>query len=331
MRVRIRYSILAAALLSIGACIVIPVPTPEWGDAPYTDEQLQVLEEGIGTLHRSDVLAEFGSHPSRYAADRVFVYSWIMKQGIWIVGVATAGDTLAGESHHRLCLRFDETGILIDVRHIDSALFGADSEMRAVLNEWVREVAIASPDSGYVPLIDPNVFERRDITTPSAPVGIMSVNGDGQNSPCHADLDRMISDGYRVFSVELLRDRFYPWLENPWTSNLDVVAGNPLLEKPRNEIGLRFIVVANSDIEFPRDEFCRPDSGIGISCYFVDAGTLRFVAVLDLGQTIPEQDPNSLPGDRILRIPVFLDDKDDACQILMTYALSDIEKRVEKE
>ena len=99
---------------------MVPVPTPEWGDAPITSQQIDDIESGIGTINRSELVAKLGQPTRRYASDRVLVYEWVRSQGIWIVGAGNTGDLASGESQHRLCLLFFDTGVLADARHYDS-------------------------------------------------------------------------------------------------------------------------------------------------------------------------------------------------------------------
>lgn len=324
-------TVLIAALLALGGCVILPIPTPEWGDAPFTDEQLEALEEGTGERHRDQVIAELGEPSKRYADDRVLIYEWSMKQGIWIYGVANAGGADVGESQHRICLLFDPSGILVEVRHIDSATSGAETKVRAVLDDWVGSIAGDSGASGYTRLLDIDAPDRRNAAYPAVDAGILIVDGNGGSSECHPTLDKLTATGYPVYGRPELRDKLYPWLEDPWTSQLDEIASNPLLEDVRQDTGLRFIVVADIVSQFPVDEFCSPGSAYGIGCYEVELGwNKKFVAVLDLKKDQHGLHRDDSNGARITFIPIFPMNERGACEVLITYALDDIGKQLRK-
>jgi hypothetical protein len=317
------------ALLGLSACIILPIPTPEWGDAPYSQERLAALENGVGTVSGDDIIAELGNPWRTFAGDRIFVYSWTIKQGIWIYGVANQGGVSAGESHHRLGLLFDESGVLAEVRHVDSALFDSDRRTRAVLDDWIEQITNGSSDLGYTERLDIEAFLQREQVEPAATVGIMSINGNGQPSPCQNEFEQMLADGYEVYTLADLRDRFYPWLEQPWTSNLETLATSLLVDKQRRATGLRFIVVADSSSGFPEQDFCSPGSNYGISCYHVDSDQrLSFAAILDLDTKADPHTITASPPENIPLIPHFPNNEHEACRTLMAYALRDIESRV---
>ncbi len=125
-----------SVVLICGGCIVVPVPTPEWGDAPVTAQQIVDIESGIGTINRSELVAKLGQPTRRYASDRVLVYRWVRSQGLWIIGAVTDGDITSGESEHRLCLLFSDSGVLADARHFDSyvtpGIIASDSPLASV-------------------------------------------------------------------------------------------------------------------------------------------------------------------------------------------------------
>lgn len=134
----INFSCVLMALF-VTACIIIP--TPEFGDTPYTPEQVEQLQNGVGSLSRGQVLQFMGPPSAAYAQDRIFVYEWRRSQGILVSGVASSGNAGGAlDSHHNLCLRFDAQGTLDQLEHHDSMLFDTDKAKRETVDAWTSEI-----------------------------------------------------------------------------------------------------------------------------------------------------------------------------------------------
>jgi len=195
VEIRIRFFALFATLAGLSACIILPIPTPEWGEAPISEEQIEALSSGAGRLTGEEIAAELG-HPQRhYANDRVLVYEWTRSQGLWIVGVATEGGVMAGESEHRLCLLFSDQGVLKEVRHIDSAIFQSDAKVRSLLDDWLGLIAGESENYGLANYID---VDRYSVSLPPElhnTVGLVAL-GRQFWSPCEPELSALAGRGF---------------------------------------------------------------------------------------------------------------------------------------
>ena len=326
MVVYLQRILVLCALAVVDGCIVVPVPTPEWGDAPISAEQHEALEEGIGTLSRRDIKSMLGSPQQSYLDGRVFVYEWAMKQGVWIVmagsGYYADGSAKAGTSEHRLCLRFDEDGTLIDTKHIDSALGLTSSNLAKLLDDWIGTSAAEGAAPGFSGVIDPDEFSMTP--RPGDNIGIM-IYTDGKRKPsCFDDLGKRRVKGYRLYSHDRLRDAFFPWLESPWYDRLPAIASGPALADARRESGLRFIVVVSSSDNPFSNRLCSLTAPYTLSCYSIsyedESGR---VALIDL-----QADPDAVAARsaRILRIPKFPTSRQQACHWLMVYPARDIER-----
>ena len=320
-----RTTVLFSLPLLLAAC-VIPIPTPEWGDEPISREQFETIENGTGVLSRDDIEALLGEPQQRYADGRVVVYAWTMSQGIWIVGVPAGfggyGNVGSGESEHRLCLLFDEAGLLEDTRHIDSALFMADSMTANLLEDWLGMAAAARAAPGYARPIDVDEFA---MPPHDGPVVSIMLSAESERQPsCWKELEEFDVQGFRLFKHEELRDSFYPWLEPPWYDNLETLASADELDEARRTTGLRFIVVvSNQGNQFAR-HLCDARNPYAVSCYEIRyRDELGRVALLDLRQAADSPSAGQ-PAIRISRIPVFPLNRRQACESLMAYAADDI-------
>ena len=311
-------------LLACGC--VIPIPTPEWGDEPITREQFDVIEQGAGRLTRDEVESMLGSPQQNYAEGRVVVYIWTRNQGVWIVGVPAGfggyGDVAAGESEHRLCLLFDENGILERSEHVDSALGMADSMVADILNDWLREASAAEAAPGYARPIEVERFEMapRD----GAEIGIMLYAESERQPSCWKELDSFDVAGYRLYTHGVLRDAFYPWFEPSWYDNLPTIAGSEGLAEARRASGLRFIIVVSNRNGRFAAELCSTNNPYRVSCYDIryrdESGR---IALLDL-EGAELRPPAGRSTVETLKIPEFPTSRRQACKALMVYAAADI-------
>lgn len=138
--VRLSHIVTVLLLVIAGAACVI-IPTPEWGDTPYTEEKLKALQDGIGVLTQHDVRALLGEPRNRFADGRVEVHYWWRYQGIWISGIPSSGNAGGAlDSEHSLCLRFDQAGLLSHVKHFDS-MQGINEQTNETITSWLFEIA----------------------------------------------------------------------------------------------------------------------------------------------------------------------------------------------
>lgn len=112
-----RCPLLAAALLA--GCVV---PHPEYSDgkSPYiASRSIEKIE--IGKASRADVVMLLGEPSGRHDGDRVLHYSWGAIVGFWGLGYGMTSDIWR---MRKLCLAFDERGILAQKTFFDPGIFG---------------------------------------------------------------------------------------------------------------------------------------------------------------------------------------------------------------
>jgi len=322
-----RPSAAAAAFVAVAltGCIVIPIPTPEWGDAPISEEQNEVLESGVGRMTRDEVIGLIGQPQRRYGDGSVIVYDWTMSQGIYFYGVANQGGVAAGESEHRLCFLFSEEGVLKSIEHIDSAIGGSESMVARQLEEWLGEIATdeSIPDLAH----DLDVDAVRLIQPKGKPEGTIGVllHSHAQADPsCIREFESIFDTPYRIYSHRELRNRFYPWLEPPWYGNLETLSNSPLVRQSRTDTDLRFaVVVADERSAFP-DDLCKIEAPYTVSCYIVafedQSGK---VALIDL-QRSADGISGAIRSNRMPRIPKFPTSRRAVCRTITAYVAHDI-------
>ncbi len=318
-----RTAIVGFLLTILTACIVVPIPTPEWGDEPITRDQFDALENGIGSLSEDGVVALLGAPQRRYADGRVLIYEWVRNQGLWLIGVGNTGDISAGESEHRLCLLFETDGALKAIEHIDSALFSADSQVSTLLDEWLGDAAAAGEAPGFGRSINSEGFALTPHT--GTETGVMLFAESQPRPPCWNEFNNLETAGYRFYAHEQLRDDFYPWLEPPWIRNLDTIRSSPDLASHRERSSLRFIIVVASGRNPMAGELCDGRHPSAIGCYEVSYLEQHGrIAVLDLGRFGED-------GAEWVRIPEFPTTRREVCRALMAYALDDVQMQVSSD
>ncbi len=321
-----RIPAISLLLVSLNACIVVPIPTPEWGgDEPITREQFDALENGVGSLTEDGAIELLGSPQHRYAEGRVLIYEWVRHQGLWIVGAGYTGDILAGESEHRLCLMFDPEGTLEASKHIDSALFAADAQVADLLDEWLGAAAAAGEAPGYAPRMNSEGFSLSPHK--GGEIGVMLFAESEPRPTCWNQLNDLETEGYRFYTHEQLRDEFYPWLEPPWLGHLGTIASGAELDAPRDRSKLRFLIVVASGGKLMAGGLCDGQHPLAISCYEVSyRGQHGRIAILDLEQ----HDQAEPDGAHWISIPVFPTNQGETCRALVVYAMADVQTRVNR-
>ena len=131
---------IAALLVTLAACIYIPVPEQGLisGRAIIPEEDIRELEDGVGVINREEILLKYGEPNKRFNNDEYFCYAWQQIQGYVYIGgpYGGGGGGPVGKTHW-LCMQFYETGELIRLEHIDPLLFENADRMRdETLHEW---------------------------------------------------------------------------------------------------------------------------------------------------------------------------------------------------
>ncbi len=142
MRARILIIVLAcSALLPQGACIVLPIPTPErkvLQGKPVAPEQLAFLSPGVTT--GKQVVAHLGRPDVIWEEARVYGYNWVMRRGIlfWAVGGGYSGAAGITEipNQHVLLIQLDRQD---RVRRFESVVRPPLKSYGDFIKEWVKD------------------------------------------------------------------------------------------------------------------------------------------------------------------------------------------------
>lgn len=320
MRMLTNFALIAAMFTSTFGCIAVPIPTPEWGEEVIGPEQRNELRNGVGRLSNLDVERILGAPQREFASGRILVYEWFRSQGVWIVGVANTGDVVAGESQHRLVLRFSSKHILTEVVHIDSAMFGAEPRVRSQVEQWLADISREGTEKNLATVVD---IERFRAPTPHSrydPIGILIDLQDDPDEHCLARAREVFGRQYSVFSIDDLRSKFFPWFEPNWYSNIEEIATAPELEQSRQATNLRFIVIGASDGRVYPAFLCSKSSNYLIACAESEFGShrIRFLA-LDL-QEYRETDEITGYSGRTIFIPSLPQKGKEDCRLQIAYA-----------
>jgi hypothetical protein len=318
------------ALFSLSGCVVIPIPTPEWGDPLLTAEQLESLEAGVDHMTRQEVINLAGQPVETFASDRILKYEWEMSQGVylWAVAGTYIGDAGAesGTSHHVLLLQFSDQDVLQDIRHVDSAIGLPDRNVAAILEDWHVDFVSKASVVDVANYLDVDEFEVDRTDQDSMPVvGILIQDSlwrstwTTREGRCSKELKRTVGTKYKVFVQEDL-GRHFSQLEPPWYEHLDQLT-NRQLAPTESRADARFIVLAGS---IPQS-LCRPDAPSTVSCYYAGYGeSYGKVALLDTEVSL-QDDRSHKRVSATRRIPNFSTSKNAACRDLMVYVTNDIE------
>ena len=151
MSVRMIVPLLFWALISQTGCILLPIPTPEnevLKGTQVTEEQLAFLAPNA--TMKSEVEARFGSPDIIWEDARLFVYNWVMRQGILIwalnvfIPVPGAGGVLflgggGGEDipkRYMFLIQFDDQD---RVQRFGKAVWPWGKSYGDCLKEWVGD------------------------------------------------------------------------------------------------------------------------------------------------------------------------------------------------
>lgn len=105
------HAVLAGAALLSGC--VLPLPEYSDGKTPFiTSGSVEKLS--IGKASRTEVVMLLGAPSARRHEDRVLEYNWDVIVGFWGLGLGAVADITRV---HRLCLEFDDHGVLTQ-RHL---------------------------------------------------------------------------------------------------------------------------------------------------------------------------------------------------------------------
>jgi len=141
MRVGMIVPLLFCALISQTGCILLPIPAQEYkvlAGTPVTEEQLVFLASNVTT--KSEVIDRLGSPDVIWEEARLFVYNWVVRQGIliWAVGGGYSG--AAGISdipkHYMLLIQFDDQD---RVQRFERAVRPSYKSYGDFLKEWIGD------------------------------------------------------------------------------------------------------------------------------------------------------------------------------------------------
>jgi len=133
-------ALLALMGLELSGCIIIPTPS-YGGVGVITKETIESFEPGKTT--RADVLLRLGDPYERLEEDRVFVYQWTRKHGLWAAGIPIPFGGLiplgGGDfpRSHYLGLEFTPDNRVKRVKLLDPWFSLFDQLPR--LNKWMAE------------------------------------------------------------------------------------------------------------------------------------------------------------------------------------------------
>ena len=244
----IKRVIVALLIGQISGCLFVPIPTPEFGEAPIEPEQIAVIEAGVGRINRDFVLESIGQPQESFINDRIHVYSWARSQGMYFLLIGTSMAGGAGESQHRFCLRYSETGELVEVAHFDSAISSTDDDLNRLLEKWVGEIVSESPDPRFARLADASDL-RSFANAARVPlsVGVVLDDRDSVSKQCFRGLvpaEPSLST-FELRSYQASRDQVYPWLEPPLEERIVVLAQHKSAQEAFKNANMRYLVDAN--------------------------------------------------------------------------------------
>lgn len=147
MACRIRASILLIAALSLGSCLLLPIPTGEdlvLAGKPVTEEQLAFII--LESTTQQEVTEHLGSPKVIWEDAHVFVYDWEMRQGILIWAFAGAYTGTGGveniSKHYVLLIQFDEQD---RVQRYEAAVRPVTQPFSDFLEYWLKSPARMPP------------------------------------------------------------------------------------------------------------------------------------------------------------------------------------------
>lgn len=149
----VRSSVLAALIVQLAGCLV--VPTPEHGlvkgRGKVAKQDLEGLQPGVTT--RADVLLLFGEPDAVRYDESVFAYNWEVLQGYWAVATMGGAGAAPYTDKHGLFLEFDEEGLLVRFGHESSIWVSRNDDL---LDGWMgvespRRVSYPDTDIALAP------------------------------------------------------------------------------------------------------------------------------------------------------------------------------------
>lgn len=130
----------AVSLLS--GCVILPIPTGEkkvLAGAAITQEQLSWLVPNTTT--KKEVIDLLGIPTMAWEKDRLFVYNWIMRQGVLIVAVPYVAPEIGNiPKRYVLLVQFDEQDRIRRFERVVRPEFDSFQSYKDFVNKWAEKV-----------------------------------------------------------------------------------------------------------------------------------------------------------------------------------------------